>query len=104
MSWAVEIAQRIVRQRGQVNHRVKPFEVGDIYVPKVLPDGRNPGTRRPKVTVFKKSAVQPHDFVASSHQHGCSDCTDVTEMTGQKDTHELFGCYVIPSCIHPANF
>ena len=99
----IQVPQRIVRQRGQVDHRVKAFEIGDSDVSKVLSNGGDPGARRSKVTIFKKSAVQPDNFMASGHKYGCRDCTDVTEMTGQKYTHELFGCYAIPSCIHPAN-
>jgi hypothetical protein len=65
-----------------VDDGLKPLEIGGIHVPEIFPDGRNPGSRRPKVAVFKKPTVQPYNFMAGGHQHGCGNRTDVTEMTG----------------------
>ena len=85
----VEVAERIVRQRGQVDDRVDPVELLHGDVAQVGVDLRD---RRQPVGVAERAAaiqvgVEPDDLVTGRLEDGDEDGADVAEMTGDENPH-----------------
>ena len=85
----VEVAQGIVRQRGQVHDRVDPVELLHRDVAQVGVDLRD---RREPVGIAERAAaiqvgVEPDDVVSRRLEDGDEDGADVAEMTGDEYAH-----------------
>jgi hypothetical protein len=78
---SVEVAERIVRQRGQVNNGVKATEIGHRQIAKILKLSRNLRISLSEVASGKKVGVQSHDVVTGRANNIPGNSADVTFMT-----------------------
>ena len=82
----VEVAERIVRQRSQVQDRVEPFEVAGLRVADVGGLRRGLGCRS-EIAADEIPRVHAHDPVPARLQHGGEHRTDEPLVTGDQDSH-----------------
>src|SRR5262249_25789254 len=85
----VEVAQRIVRERAEVNNRVESVEMTHLHVAQVEPqlvDVLDAGAER---ALTEEITVEPDDFVASAEEHRYHHGADVALVSGDQNSHLL---------------
>ena len=84
-----EIAERIVGERGKMDDRVDSFEIGELDVARIFPDGRHIGDDAAlrKGAALIEIAVEASHLVPGLEQHGGHDGADVAAMSGQQNAH-----------------
>src|SRR5262249_38056958 len=84
-----QIAERIVRERGEMQHGIKSNEVRHLYVSDVFPDRRHfvNGTARQKRAPRIEITVQSGHLMTGAGQHWRQNSSDVAKMTGYKNAH-----------------
>ena len=88
--FGVEIAERIVRQRRQMDDRVEAVEIGRRHVAHVLADAPAPATICAAGRIgaaLIEIAVAADDLVARLQQHRHHHGADVALMAGDQNTH-----------------
>ena len=84
----VELAERVVRQRGQVHDRVDPVEVAPLHVADIAGDsGAGGGGQRSEVAPVVEDGVEADHVVARRLEHAASDRADVAAAPGQEYAH-----------------
>jgi hypothetical protein len=85
----IEVAERVVAQRGEVHHRVGRH-VGDVlgrHVAQVHPQRRHRFGDRPEGAGREVADVQTDHVVAGRTEQGNEDAAEVTLMAGHEYTH-----------------
>ena len=85
----IQIPQRIVGQRRQVNHRVKSFEVGCLHVAKIVDDLWNRHRLGPEGARPVQMRVQSDHFVARFQKHWDQNRPDISSMPCYQYFHEV---------------
>jgi len=78
----VQVAQRIVGERREVDDRVEPLQVRRLDVPKVQPQLRNVVNARSERTPPEEITVEADHLVAGAEQHRHHHGADVTLVSG----------------------
>ena len=81
----VQVADRIVRERRQVDHGVEGAQVGRLQVADVLADRRNRYRVAGDRAVVEVAGVEPDDVVAALQQPRRHDRAEVTAVPGDQD-------------------
>ena len=85
----VEAAQWIVRERGQVDDRLEPGEVGGPDVADVAEAPDNAARLGAEVAAAVEVGVEALDVVPAGREERREHRPDVAEMTGDEDSHTL---------------
>jgi hypothetical protein len=83
----VEVPDRVVAHRGQVDHRVEAGEVRGLDVAHVPVNRLDLRLDRPEPAIGEQVVVQADDLVVGALQAGDEDRADVSAMTGDQDAH-----------------
>jgi hypothetical protein len=83
----IQIAQRVVRQRGQMQHRVEAFHVRLRQATDIFTDLRDVLRSLPEVAAREEIGVQADNLMAGGAQDGASNGADIAFMSSQKDSH-----------------
>jgi hypothetical protein len=96
----VEVADRIVADRGQVDDSVEALQVVQVvgfHAAHVLANAQNRWRRGPEPAVGVQIHVYAHDLVSRTPQHRHEDGADVSVMSLHKCAHALTGPSSRPS-------
>ena len=85
----IETAERVVRERGQVDDRVETSEVGGSDIADVADAPGNPTRLRPEVTAAVEVGVEARDVMPAVGEERREHRSDVAEMTRDEDSHTL---------------
>ena len=82
------MAQRVVRQRRQADHRVEASQLAGLRVPHVARRSRTDVIRgRAEVAPLVQAQVEPADLVPRRPQERDKDRTDIAAITRDHDPH-----------------
>jgi hypothetical protein len=85
-----QLAQRVVRQAGQVHHRVDAVEVASRDVAQVLHDDRIAGSRRrAEQGLVEIAGVEADHFVARVDDRGGEHAPDIAIGAGDQNSHSV---------------
>ena len=79
----IEIAQRIVRKRGEMNHRVEASHIADCQIAEILADFGNFRERVAEVAARKQVGIKSHHFMTGVPQDRTCHGADIAFMTSQ---------------------
>ena len=82
----VDVAERVVGERGQVDDRVVAAQVLGRHVAHVALERRNLGARR-EIAAAVEERVEPGDVVSRRGEERCGDGADVAVVAGDQDLH-----------------
>ena len=84
----VELAERIVRERSEMNDGVDGIQVGMYDVPDILPDlRRSRGGQGMEVTAFVQAGIEPDDGMAGGLEYTARDGADVSAASCEENAH-----------------
>jgi len=83
----IEVSQRIVGQRSQMDHGVEASEIDDFQRSHVLDQGANLFPPRPEGGATIEVSIDPGDLMASADEEGRHHRPDVTAASGEEDFH-----------------
>lgn len=87
----IEVAERIVGQRSEMDDGVDPFQVLPGHVADILADRRNVDELAGggECTALVQIGVVADDFMAGFDQHRHHDGADITLMTCDENAHDV---------------
>ena len=85
----IEVTDRIVRKRGEMDYSVEASQVCRSQVAKVLGQLGNSRHRLPEITLGEEIGVEADHFVASGLENGRRNSADISLVTGQEYAHEF---------------
>ena len=103
----VEVADRVVADRREVDDGVEAVEVLALDVADVACSDSTSACAAPKVQAAKRSRVESDDLVAGPLEHGDQHGADVAVVTGDEYAHSevtLKLCAALGQCPSLANF
>ena len=85
----LEVTKRIVGECRKMQHGIEPLEVGDLYVARVLEDGRHiaDGAALRERAACIEIAVETDHVVSGLKQLRCENRADIAAMSSQQNTH-----------------
>jgi hypothetical protein len=83
----VEIAQRVVGQRGQAHDRVVAGQLADLHIPHILRAGQHVFRRGTEIASLVQTEVEAINLVPSSTKQRHQDSTDVATVARDEDSH-----------------
>jgi hypothetical protein len=86
----IEIAERIVGKRGEVDDGVDALQVVAGRVAQISPQGRDSRHRPEKIAPIVEAGVHPDDVVPRALQHRNHDRSDEAGMAGDENSHAVF--------------
>ncbi len=85
----VDVAQWIIRESSEMDHRVEAAQVFDFGVAYVLSYRRNAWRLGTEVAGVEPAGIHADDVVAGLSQHRCQHRTDVAEMACDQNPHPV---------------
>ena len=85
----IQIAERIVRQRREVDDRIEAGQARHVQVADVGAHRRNLRALRAQRAVLEEIGVQSDDVVTGAHQHVHHDRADVAVVSGNQYAHQF---------------
>src|ERR1700683_2509374 len=85
----VDIAQRIVGERGKMADRFEAFQVATFDIANILNDAVGLRQRPFEKAVDEKIGIEADNFVASFLKNRNQQHSDVAMMTGYQDSHSI---------------
>ena len=85
----VQIAERIIGERGQMHHGVEPVQIAGFYVTDVFLHAGYDGEAITERAVLVQIRVHADDVVSVPNEHGDHHGADVTLVSGDQDAHAL---------------
>ena len=82
-----QVAERVVRQRREMNHRVKAFEVVRLHVTDVLVHRGDVGGRLAVGARVVEVSVEARDVVTGRVEHRRQHTADVAVVAGDENLH-----------------
>ncbi len=84
----IQIAERIIRQRRQMDHGVEAGEISLRQVANVFANFRDRGRRSAEVATREPVGVHAHHVVTRLAKHGGGNGADITFMSSQQYSHK----------------
>jgi hypothetical protein len=83
----VQVSERVVRDAGQVNHRVEPAQRLDRHVAHIVGQGRKGLGRRSEIAGGEQIRVETNYLMARPVEHWTKQCADVTRVPSEQNLH-----------------
>ena len=83
----VMLAERVVRQLGQMHHRIELDDIGGIDVADILGQHRQMAAIVVERAVAVEAGIETGDLMAVVLQQPSEDCADIAVCAGDQDFH-----------------